>query len=104
MQQLQKEDGHIGFAPWDDFSTREVGKAPAQISQCSSELKTVFPRVNFRVTGSTWYSGVRLIHEMSIADIRKDILRWLKEEGHGLFEGMLQCKQTMEIGWLVYSS
>mmetsp|Transcript_18174 Transcript_18174/g.25679 ORF Transcript_18174/g.25679 Transcript_18174/m.25679 type:complete len:158 (-) Transcript_18174:235-708(-) len=39
---------------------------------------------------------------MPIADICKDILRWLKEEGHGMFEHMLQCEHTSEIGWLAW--
>lgn len=32
------------------------------------------------------------------------MVRWLKQEGHGMFERMLQVAETSEIGWLVYST
>ena len=32
------------------------------------------------------------------------MIRWLKQEGHGMFERMLQVADTSEIGWLVYST
>ena len=32
------------------------------------------------------------------------MIRWMKQEGHGMFERMLQVADTAEIGWLVYST
>ena len=32
------------------------------------------------------------------------MIRWLKREGHGIFERMLQVPDTVEIGWLLYST
>ena len=32
------------------------------------------------------------------------MIRWLKKEGHGLFERMLQVAETAEVGWLLYST
>ena len=32
------------------------------------------------------------------------MIRWLKQEGHGMFERMLQVEETTEIGWLLYST
>ena len=32
------------------------------------------------------------------------MIRWLKKEGHGIFERMLQVADAVKIGWLVYST
>jgi len=104
LQHLQNIDLHVGFAPWNEFSTVEPWTNAAQISLRASELEIFFPRLTCKAVGTTWYSGVRLIHELPMEEMHKDALRWLKEEDHGLFERMLQCENTVEIGWFVFSS
>ena len=39
-----------------------------------------------------------------IQDLRKDMIRWMKREGHGMLEHMVQVAETSEVGWLVYSA
>ena len=37
-------------------------------------------------------------------ELRKDMLPWLKDEGHGLFTRTLQAENIVDVGWFVYST
>ena len=55
-------------------------------------------------SGVTWYSGLRILHSVHITELRKDMLLWLKDEGHGLFTRSLQAEKIVNVGWFVYSA
>ena len=104
LQKLQSYDPKVRIAPWHERNTSLPIHLPSDFIPRPSELEKFFPRIFFKEEGFTWYSGVRLIHSLPIQDLRQDMVRWLKREGHGLFERMLQVADTAEIGWLVYST
>ena len=83
------------FLPF--FSYRYIPSRP-------SELEKIFPCIRYLRSGLTWYSGLRLLHSIPIPELRKDMLPWLKEEGHRLFTRTLQAKNIVDVGWLVYST
>ena len=104
LQKLQSFDPTVRFAPWDEHTSVPPLRTSTDFVPRLSELEKYFPRVFLKEEGFTWYSGVRIIHSLPINDLRLDMVRWLKREGHGLFERMLQVANTAEIGWLVYST
>ena len=104
LQKLQTFDPKVKIAPWYVQCPALPIQSDNDFIPRPSELEQYFPRIYFKEEGITWYSGVRLIHSLPIHDLRLDMIRWLKKEGHGLFERMLQAADTVEIGWLVYST
>ena len=47
---------------------------------------------------------MHLTHFIPIQEVCKDMICWLKEEGHGMFERILQVVETAEVGCLVCST
>ena len=104
LLKLQSFDPKVRIAPWYERCPLPPITLPTDFIPRPSELEKFFPRIFFKEEGFTWYSGVRLVHSLPMADLRQDMIRWMKREGHGLFERMLQVPDTTEIGWLVYST
>ena len=104
LRKLQYFDPKVKIAPWYDNSNDPPLSHASDIIPRPSELEKYFPRILFKEEGFTWYSGAKIIHSISMHDLRKDMIRWMKQEGHGMFERMLQVAETSEIGWLVYST
>ena len=104
LLKLQSYDPKVRIAPWHERSNTFPLQKPSDFVPRPSELEKFFPRIFFKEEGFTWYSGARIIHSLPIQDLRQDMVQWLKKEGHGLFERMLQVADTAEIGWLVYST
>ena len=104
LSKLQSFDPKAQIAPWYERCSSLPLQQSTDIVPRPSELEKYFPRIFFKEDGFTWYLGVRLIHSLPIQDLRHDLIRWLKKEGHGMFERMLQVADTAEIGWLVYST
>jgi hypothetical protein len=50
----------------------------------------------------TTYPGVYIGYDKQFSDIRSDLQYWLNTGNHGLYECMLQVKNSSEIGWLLY--
>ena len=104
LTKLQTYDSKARIAPWYERCSSLPIQSAEDFVPRPSELEKYFPRIFFKEEGFTWYSGVRLIHSIPMHDLRLDMVRWLKKEGHGLFERMLQVADTAEIGWLLYST
>ena len=104
LLKLQSFDPKTRIAPWYERCNSPPIHQPSDFIPRPSELEKYFPRIFFKEEGFTWYSGARIIHSLPIQELRQDMIRWLKREGHGLFERMLQVAETAEIGWLVYST
>ena len=104
LLKLQSYDPKVRIAPWHERCSTPPVHSASDFVPRPSELEKFFPRIFFKEEGFTWYSGTCLIHSLPIQDLRQDMIRWLKREGHGLFERMLQVADTAEIGWLVYST
>ena len=104
LRKLQSFDNKVHFAPWYENCPNPPLQHPNDFIPRPSELEKYFPRIFFNEEGSTWYSGARIVHSIHFPDLRQDMIRWLKREGHGLFERMLQVPDTAEIGWFLYST
>ena len=104
LKKLQYYDPKAQFAPWQSDSNAAPLTHALDITPRPSDLEKYFPRIFFKEEGFTWYSGARVIHSIQMKDLKKDMIRWMKQEGHGMFERMLQVENTTEIGWLVYST
>lgn len=53
---------------------------------------------------ATTYFNLCMGHDMSLTDIKDDILDWLNSGKHGLYVEMLQKEDGLDIGWLLYST
>ena len=104
LRKLQFYDSKAKFAPWYDDSVAAPLAHSSDITPRPTQLEKYFPRIFFKEEGFTWYSGAKIIHSLPIQDLRKDMIRWMKKEGHGIFERMLQVADTSEVGWLVNST
>ena len=104
LKKLQYFDPKVQIAPWYENTQTPPLVHAMDITPRPSELEKYFPRIFFKEEGFTWYSGARIIHSISMQDLRKDMVRWMKQEGHGMFARMLQVADTAEVGWLVYST
>ena len=104
LKKLQSYDPKAKIAPWYERCSDHPIASPSDFIPRPSELEKFFPRIFFKEEGFTWYSGTRIIHSLPMPDLKQDMIRWLKKEGHGMFERMLQAADTTEIGWLVYST
>ena len=104
LRKMQCYDAKAQIAPWYDETSATALIHPNDITPRPSELEKYFPRIFFKEEGFTWYSGAKIVHSIPIQDLKKDMIRWMKQEGHGMFERMLQVAETSEIGWLLYST
>ena len=104
LLKLKSFDKKVGIAPWKENSSYAPIFSHTDIPNRPSELEIYLPRIRFAKAGVTWYSGLRLIHIIPMPDLRKDMLPWLKDEGHGLFTRTLQAENLVDVGWFVYSS
>ena len=101
---LKTYDTKASFAPWQEHNRSTPIFSHTDMPTRPSELETYFPRVRFMRSGLTWYSGLRLLHSIPIQELRKDMLPWLKDQGHGLFTRSLQAENLVDVGWFVYST
>ena len=104
LLKLKSFDKKVGIAPWKENTSHRLIFSHMDIPTRPSELANYLPRIRFSKNGITWYSGLRLIHIIPMPDLRKDMLPWLKDEGHGLFIRTLQAENIVDVGWFVYST
>ena len=105
LAKLQSYDPKIWISHWrEEWSSPPLFLLANDIDPQPLDLKNTFHAISSKKS-FTWYSGVSLIHTLSIQKLRRDmVLRWLKKEQNRLFERMLQMADTAEIGWLVYGT
>ena len=101
---LKTYDPKAGIAPWHDDSSIPPIFSHTDIPSRPSELEKFFPRIRYLRSGLTWYSGMQILHSIPVPELRKDMLPWLKEEGHGIFTRTLQAENIVDVGWFVYST
>ena len=104
LLKIKSYDKKVSIAPWQEHSNNNPLFSHTDIPTRPSELETYFPRIRYARAGTTWYSGLRLIHAVPITELKKDMLPWLKDEGHGLFTRSIQAENLVDVGWFVYSS
>ena len=104
LLKIKSYDKKVSIAPWLDNSTNNPLFSHTDIPTRPSEIEIYFPRIRYARAGTTWYSGLRLIHSVPIPELKKDMLPWLKDEGHGLFTRSIQAENLVDVGWFVYST
>ena len=104
LLKLKSYDKKTGIAPWEVNNNTKPICSHTDMPTRPSEMAQFFPRIRYMRNGTTWYSGLRLIHTVPIPELRKDMLPWLKDEGHGLFTRTLQVENITDVGWFVYST
>ena len=101
---LKSYDKKVAFAPWQEKNLSPPIFSHTDFPTRPSEIENFFPRIRFMRSGLTWYSGLRILHTIPINELRKDMLPWLKDEGHGMFTRTLQAENLVDVGWFVYST
>ena len=104
LLKLKYYDKKVSIAPWQENSTNNPLFSHIDIPTRPSEIETYIPRIRYARAGTTWYSGLRLIHAVPIPELKKDMLPWLKDEGHGLFTRTIQAENLVDVSWFVYST
>ena len=104
LLKLKSYDKKVSIAPWQENNRATPIFSHTDIPHRPSEIETYIPRIRYMKNGGTWYSGLRLLHTIPITDLKKDMLPWLKDEGHGLFTRTLQAENLVDVGWFVYST
>ena len=104
LSKLKTFDKKASFAPWKENDKTPPIFTPTDMPTRPSELENFLPRVRYMRSGLTWYSGLRIVHSIPMPELRKDMLPWLKDEGHGLFTRTLQAENLVDVGWFVYST
>ena len=104
LSKLKSYDNKSSFAPWQEQNQTPRIYSPTDMPTRPSELEIFFPRIRYMKSGITWYSGLRLVHSIPFQELRKDMLPWLKDEGHGIFTRTLQAENIVDVGWFVYST
>ena len=74
LMKLKSYDKKVSIAPWQQHSNNNPLCSHTDIPSRPSELQIYFPRIRYTKSGTTWYSGLRIIHEIPITDLRKDML------------------------------
>lgn len=52
----------------------------------------------------TSYINLWVGHDLPIEEIRSDMRSWLDTSKHGTYQEMLQAEDSVDIGWLLYST
>ena len=104
LLKLKSFDKKVSIAPWQENNKSPPICSHTDIPTRPSELEIFIPRIRYMKAGLTWYSGLRLLHSIPMPELRKDMLPWLKDEGHGLFTRTLQAENLVDVGWFVYST
>ena len=104
---VKKADNKAVIFPWKESDLkkeplRKINDLPAN----TFKLKTYFgnfytPKNDMK---KTVYANVYIGFFIPIEDLRGEISDWTKESGHGLYKKMLQVDNSMEVGWLLYST
>jgi hypothetical protein len=103
---LKHQDNTIALLPWYDNSISSKIRHATQLPPSINGLKSYFPSI-WEGPGErdhNIYTSIYICHNDHIADLKDGIREWLIINKHGLFERILQCDQTAEIGWLAYST
>jgi hypothetical protein len=104
LSKLKSFDKKASFAPWQEKNPTPRIYSPTDMPTRPSELATFLPRIKYMRSGTTWYSGLRLVHSIPLPELKTDMLPWLKDEGHGMFTRTLQAENLVDVGWFVYST
>jgi hypothetical protein len=108
IDELTDADESASILPWKSIhrskgSISKASEAPKNTKDLRIYLNRFFlnrtPNTEF-----TTYPGIHIGHDKPLSDIREIMQLWLQQCKHGLFYKMLQVEDSVEIGWLLYST
>jgi hypothetical protein len=108
VQELTTSDLTAAILPW-----KSIHRSKGSISKASDipkNTKLLRPYLNRFFISRTpelqfsTYPGIHIGHNKSLSDLREDMQLWLQDGDHGLYYKVLQVKDSVEIGWFLYST
>ncbi len=98
---LTESDNHLKLIPWRE--QQAYAEITAQnVPNHQPGINKFFNRASPRSEGFV-YADIRIKHKRPVDDIIKDISLWLSNQQHGIYFQTLQCEETTNIGWLLWS-
>jgi hypothetical protein len=101
LNTLNESDATLKVIPWKE--QQEYAEVDgSNIPDNQPGIKKFFNRITPRQEGNT-YADMRIKHTRKFDDIINDIDLWLSNHQHGIYFQTLQCEETTNIGWLLWS-
>jgi hypothetical protein len=98
---LSESDPTVKVIPWKEQQQYTEIDA-SNIPNYQSGITRFFNRIMPTNEGPA-YADVRIKHTRQFGDIMNDIQLWLSNHRHGIHFQTLQCENTTNIGWLLWS-
>jgi hypothetical protein len=98
---LRESDPIVKVIPWKEQQQYAEIDA-SNIPKHQSGITRFFNRIMPKNEGSA-YADMRIKHTRQFGDIMNDIQLWLSNNRHGIYFQTLQCENTTNIGWLLWS-
>ncbi len=99
--ELTGADNDLKFIPWKSQQVYEEITAQ-QVPNHQPGITKFFNRAYPKTEGLT-YADIQIKHKRPFGDIINDISLWLSNRQHGIYFQTLQCEETSNIGWLLWS-
>lgn len=107
IRELKEADESIVIFPWKakDYGKCAIDKAddvPSDLRKFKIFTKKIWaakPDV-----AATTYFQLWVGHDFDIKDIRFNMQDWLRQGQHGVYVDMLQADDSVDVGWLLYST
>ena len=107
IQELRKVDNTAALLPWKDSESKakriiNPNDMPTTASKLRKYLKKFY--VGKPNQELTIYPGIYIGHNQSFNKLREELQDWLDSGNHAMFYMMLQAEDSVEIGWLLYTT
>jgi len=100
-------DPDAGILPWYSHSLMpgDFLKSAQNITSNVLLMQKYFPRIYFRpATHQVIYTSICIAHSSDRDEVLNNLKTWLVQGQHAMYLQAIQCEQTTELGWLLYSS
>ena len=101
---LRNADKKLVIYPWKEGSPfaplQKIKDMPTLLPDIGRYFNRAFPRK----VGGTAYISMYLGHEKSFQILQEELAWWFSNQGFGWYIKLLQCKRSICIGWLLYST
>ena len=105
VQELRKVDNTSAVLPWNSSETRRIihsNDVPTSASKMRKYLKKFY--VGKPNQELTIYPGIFIGHNLQFNELRELMQDWLDSGNHSMFYMMLQAEDSVEVGWLLYTT
>ena len=98
---LSESDPSLKVIPWKEqqqYNEIDASNIPSYQSGITRFFNRIMPKNEGPV-----YADMRIKHKRSFEDIINDVSLWLSNHRHGIYFQTLQCENSTNIGWLLWS-